>query len=265
MPISSLTAEDNAPVKTLVEAISRDTTTTTTATDSTVTASATEGAVTRPTTPVPSAKEQDLQQQLETLDIVRAHVQDAQTWKRRQAYSLVTDDYRVHHLTAGTLRGDDKLGVAPALFQSLDESRVLSVLHVGRGLCGHPNIVHGGLLATMLDEITAMTAIPNLPGKTGFTANLNINYRHPCIADQFIVAHSEVTSLEGRKAFVKATLTTLDGTLLADATALFIAPRIPVAQIAEQLSQAKQTTNSNKSATPAPAPASAASVSEVQA
>ncbi|KAF9945987.1 hypothetical protein BGZ72_000792 [Mortierella alpina] len=239
MPISSITAEDSAPVKTLVEAISLDSSNTHTA-ESTPT---TEGAVTRTTTPVPSAKEQDLQQQLETLEIVRAHVQDAQAWKRRQAYSLVTDDYRVHHLTAGTLRGDDKLGVAPALFQSLDESKVLSVLHVGRGLCGHPNIVHGGLLATMLDEITAMTAIPNLPGKTGFTANLNINYRHPCIADQFIVAHSEVTSLEGRKAFVKATLTTLDGTLLADATALFIAPRIPVAQIAEQLSQAKQSTN----------------------
>ena len=85
-------------------------------------------------------------------------------------------------------------------------------------------------------EITAMTAIPNLPGKTGFTANLNINYRSPCIADQFIIAHSELTSQEGRKGFVKATLKTLDGALLADATALFIAPKIPVAQIAEQLS-----------------------------
>jgi len=87
-----------------------------------------------------------------------------------------------------------------------------------------------------------MTAIPNLPGKTGFTANLNINYRHPCIADQFIVAHAELTSAEGRKAFVKATLKGLDGTLLADATALFIAPRIPVAQIAEQLNQSRSST-----------------------
>ena len=87
-----------------------------------------------------------------------------------------------------------------------------------------------------------MTAIPNLPGKTGFTANLNINYRHPCIADQFIIAHSELTSLEGRKAFVKATLKGLDGTLLADATALFIAPKIPVAEIAEQLNQSRSST-----------------------
>lgn len=183
--------------------------------------------------------EQQLQEQLEQLEIVQEHVADSENWTRRQAYSLVTDEYRVHHLTAGTLRGDGKLGVSPALFQTKDESQVVSVLHIGTSLCGHRGITHGGLLATILDEITAMTAIPNLPGKTGFTANLNVNYRHPCIADQFIIAQSEVTSVEGRKAFVKASLKTIDGTLLADATALFIAPKIPIANLTEQLTQAK--------------------------
>ncbi|KAF9335606.1 hypothetical protein BG006_011119 [Podila minutissima] len=187
----------------------------------------------------PSDIEQQLQAQLEQLEIVQEHVADSENWTRRQAYSLVTDEYRVHHLTAGTLRGDGKLGVSPALFQTKDESQVVSILHVGTSLCGHRGITHGGLLATVLDEITAMTAIPNLPGKTGFTANLNVNYRHPCIADQFIIAHSEVTSIEGRKAFVKASLKTIDGTLLADATALFIAPKIPIASLTEQLIQAK--------------------------
>ncbi|KAF9311911.1 hypothetical protein BG003_006853 [Podila horticola] len=187
----------------------------------------------------PSEMEQQLQEQLEQLEIVQEHVADSENWTRRQAYSLVTDEYRVHHLTAGTLRGDGKLGVSPALFQTKDESQVVSVLHIGTSLCGHRGITHGGLLATILDEITAMTAIPNLPGKTGFTANLNVNYRHPCIADQFIIAQSEVTSVEGRKAFVKASLKTIDGTLLADATALFIAPKIPIANLTEQLTQAK--------------------------
>ncbi|KAF9930793.1 hypothetical protein BGZ65_005169 [Modicella reniformis] len=230
MAISSLTQEPVAYVRTLVEAIPREEITTTPSISTVITS--------------PSAQEKDLQQQLEALEIVQAHMADPEHWKRHTVYSLVTDDYRIHHLTAGTLRGDDKLGIPPALFQSIDESQVLSVLHVGRSLCGHPNIVHGGLLATLLDEITAKTAIPNLPGKTGFTANLNVNYRHPCIADQFVVVHSELTSVEGRKAFVKATLKTIQGTLLADATALFIAPKIPVAQITEQLSQAKIVTKS---------------------
>ncbi|KAG0331934.1 hypothetical protein BG004_001452 [Podila humilis] len=203
--------------------------------------------ITKPTATTVSSSaselEQNLQTQLELLDIVQQHTTDAENWTRRTAYSLVTDEYRIHHLTAGTLRGDGKLGVNPALFQSKDESQVLSVLHVGTSLCGHRGITHGGLLATLLDEITAMTAIPNLPGKTGFTANLNVNYRHPCIADQFVIAQSEVTSVEGRKAFVKASLKTIDGTLLADATALFIAPKVPIPNLTEQLTQKKNSTS----------------------
>ncbi|KAF9123506.1 hypothetical protein BGX30_001421 [Mortierella sp. GBA39] len=224
--IAAPTASIAAPIKTLVEAINNPSPT-----------------PSRPVSPPVSEKELLLQQELESLEVVVKHAEDPENWTRRTAYSLVTDDYRIHHLTAGTLRGDGMLSVKPALFQSKDELQVTSVLHVGSDMCGHPNIVHGGLLATLLDEITAMTAIPNLPGKTGFTANLNINYRHPCIADQFLIAHSEVTSVEGRKAFVKATLKTVSGTLLADATALFVAPRVPVSQITEQLTQDKNATS----------------------
>jgi len=101
--------------------------------------------------PAISELEQRLQDELETLEVVVSHNADPEGWTRRKAYSLVTEDYRMHHLTAGTLRGDNKLGVSPALFQSKDEHQVLSVLHVGQGLCGHRGIVHGGLLATVLE------------------------------------------------------------------------------------------------------------------
>jgi hypothetical protein len=33
-----------------------------------------------------------------------------------------------------------------------DESESYAFLHLGRGLCGHDGIIHGGLLATLLDE-----------------------------------------------------------------------------------------------------------------
>jgi hypothetical protein len=123
-----------APIKTLVEAINNPSPT-----------------PSRPVTPPASAQELALQQELESLDIVVKHAEDPENWTRRTAYSLVTDDYRIHHLTAGTLRGDGKLGVRPALFQSKDQQQVLSVLHVGTDMCGHPNITHGGLLATLLE------------------------------------------------------------------------------------------------------------------
>lgn len=138
MPISS--TQDQVlvtPVKTLVEAISREETAPST--------------VTSVSHHPRSEQEEELQQQLEALETVQDHAAKPELWRRRTAYSLVTDDYRIHHFTAGTLRGDNKLGVAPALFQSIDESQIVSVLHVGKSLCGHPNITHGGLLATLLE------------------------------------------------------------------------------------------------------------------
>jgi acyl-coenzyme A thioesterase PaaI-like protein len=36
-----------------------------------------------------------------------------------------------------------------------DESEACVFVHLGRGLCGHDGIVHGGLLATLLDEALA--------------------------------------------------------------------------------------------------------------
>ncbi|KAF8979422.1 hypothetical protein BGZ46_005449 [Entomortierella lignicola] len=157
---------------------------------------------------VVTAPELSLQQQLEEIEIVKTHVADSENWTRRIAHAHVSDENRVHHFTAGILRGEKKLGISPALFQSKDERQIL-------------------------------IAIPNLPGRSGFTANLNINYRHPCIANQFVVIHSELASLEGRKANVKATLKSLDGTLLADATALYIAPKIAIPLLTEQLTQIK--------------------------
>jgi acyl-coenzyme A thioesterase PaaI-like protein len=85
------------------------------------------------------------------------------------------------------LRGPGKLAFAPLVRCRKDESEIIAVVHVGRGLCGHDGIIHGGLLATLLDETLARTAINNLPKKVGVTANLSINYRAPTKADQFIV------------------------------------------------------------------------------
>jgi hypothetical protein len=114
------------------------------------------------------------------------------------------DPQKVHNsLTAGTLRGPGKLAIPPMVFAKTDESEaigtsslhsrstprtilmhVLAVVHLGRALCGHDGIIHGGLLATIFDESCARNALLNLPSHIGVTANLNINYKSPCMADQ---------------------------------------------------------------------------------
>ena len=58
----------------------------------------------------------------------------------------------MNSLTAGALRGPGKLALSPLMRVKKDESEIVAIVHIGRGLCGHDGIVHGGLLATLLDE-----------------------------------------------------------------------------------------------------------------
>lgn len=144
----------------------------------------------------------------------------------------IPPNLRPHNLTGGILLGDDKIAVPPLTFTTADGSSFVSVQHLGRALCGHPGIVHGGLLATLLDEGLARCCFPALPHKVGVTASLKVDYRVPCKADQYVVLRAETTKVEGRKAWVKGRLETLVDeaggeipTVLVEAEALFIEPR----------------------------------------
>lgn len=57
-----------------------------------------------------------------------------------------------HSLTSSVLRGPSLLAIPPIAFVKADESQAVLILHLGRSLCGHDGIVHGGLVATVFDE-----------------------------------------------------------------------------------------------------------------
>lgn len=84
-------------------------------------------------------------------------------------YSTLPEYAANHSLTAGTLRGPSKLAVAPLVFAKDDESEAIVIIHLGRSLCGHDGIVHGGMVGTILDEATGRNALLNLPTKIGVT------------------------------------------------------------------------------------------------
>ncbi|KAI4638197.1 hypothetical protein J4E93_010353 [Alternaria ventricosa] len=142
----------------------------------------------------------------------------------------IPEGLRAQNLTGGTLLGPDKIAVPPIQFSTADGSEFVSLQYLGEALCGHPGIVHGGLLATLLDEGLARCCFPALPNKVGVTASLKIDYKAPCMAGQIVVLRAETTKVEGRKAWVKGRLMTLgsgekEGVVLTEAEALFIEPR----------------------------------------
>ncbi|KAK6353768.1 hypothetical protein TWF730_008195 [Orbilia blumenaviensis] len=139
---------------------------------------------------------------------------------------------RPNVLTAGVLTGPDRIAVPPLVFADADGKKLFAILHVGEQLCGHPGVVHGGLLATLMDETLARCCFPALPNKIAMTANLDVNYRAPCKANQFVIIKAETTKVEGRKAWVSGRLESLpapgaegDGKLLVEASVLMIEPR----------------------------------------
>lgn len=144
----------------------------------------------------------------------------------------IPEAMRSHNLTGGTLLGDEKIAVPPLVFLNDSETTpsLVQISYLGQSLCGHPGIIHGGLLATLLDEGLARACFPALPNKVGVTASLTINYRKPCPADAFIVLRAETTKAEGRKAWVKGWIELMtedgsEGERLVEAEALFIEPR----------------------------------------
>ncbi|CAL3963595.1 unnamed protein product [Diplocarpon coronariae] len=142
----------------------------------------------------------------------------------------VPEAQRSHSLTAGTLMGSGKVVVPPFVWSEKGGKSLVSISYLGGDLCGHPGLVHGGMLATMLDEGLARCCFAALPNKVGMTANLNINYRSPAQAGKFVVLRAKTTKVEGRKAWVEGHIETLVGegetpVVIAEASALFIEPK----------------------------------------
>ncbi|KZT38573.1 Thioesterase/thiol ester dehydrase-isomerase [Sistotremastrum suecicum HHB10207 ss-3] len=150
---------------------------------------------------------------------------DADEWYETRPFVNYPEERKVNSLTQGALRGAGKLALYPLVRARKDEKEAIVIVHVGRGVCGHEGIVHGGLLATILDESLARVAFQHLPNNLGVTANLNINYKAATKADQFIVIHTKLESAKGRKAVVSGEITDLDGKLLVDASAVFVEPK----------------------------------------
>jgi acyl-coenzyme A thioesterase PaaI-like protein len=142
----------------------------------------------------------------------------------------IPNAFRDRNLTSGTLAGPNRIVVPPYVWLEKSGKEMVSISYLGSDLCGHPGIVHGGLVATLLDEGLARCCFPALPNGIGVTANLNIDYRAPVKAENYVVLRAATIKVEGRKAWVEGRLETLpvgdeDPMVLAEAKGLFVEPK----------------------------------------
>jgi acyl-coenzyme A thioesterase PaaI-like protein len=85
---------------------------------------------------------------------------------------------------------------------------------------GPPGHIHGGIVATLLDE--AMSKLNRPLNVIAMTRHMEVDYLHPVPLYQPLVLTSRHLTREGRKLFHLAEIQRPDGTVLARAKGLFI-------------------------------------------
>ena len=89
---------------------------------------------------------------------------------------------------------------------------------------GYPGVVHGGIVAAMLDEISGRAHMGDDPNKPRFmfTARLELRYRKNVPVGQPLHLVGKALKSKGRTATASGQIFGPDGTLLAEADALLV-------------------------------------------
>jgi uncharacterized protein (TIGR00369 family) len=106
-----------------------------------------------------------------------------------------------------------------------DEGRCVGRVTVGKKHEGPPGLVHGGVLAILLDHVLARSA--RAAGHGGLTATLTVTYRRPVHLGVPLLVTGQLGSVDGRRATATARLVAEDdpGTTLAEGEAVLVALR----------------------------------------
>ncbi|KAL2853285.1 HotDog domain-containing protein [Aspergillus pseudoustus] len=157
---------------------------------------------------------------------------------------------RTTHLVSASLLGPTKLSTDPVFFlQSDSVCKVIAASYIGKDICGHPGYVHGGLSFVLFDDVFARCAAVVFRSRVGMTASMSVEFRAPAVPDRVYVYRAEIVKQEGRKVWVEGQMRCLrsfavdemssrdvarddalsieemEGTLVAEAKALFIEPK----------------------------------------
>ncbi|KAK4461375.1 putative mitochondrial membrane protein FMP10 [Cladorrhinum samala] len=147
--------------------------------------------VSPPTPPEPGSEEDEytisvLHDQASKLPIVKQLSSDP-AWESWNAYNTLPPGHRRSHIAAGALRGSRGVGGYQRIFYNKDTGELISVIYFGASTIGWPGVVHGGCLATILDESCGRAAFKQWGGLTGVTASLTLQYKKATLANGFYV------------------------------------------------------------------------------
>lgn len=150
-----------------------------------------------PNPPEPNSEEDEyavriIREQAARLPIVQQMMGDPEQWEWWDAYESLPAEHRAQHISATALAGARGVGAYQRVFCHRRTGELVSVIHFGSATAGWPGVVHGGCLATILDESCGRAAFraPDWAGRVGVTARLTLEYKRPTLTNNFYVVRA---------------------------------------------------------------------------
>lgn len=107
-------------------------------------------------------------------------------------------------------------------FARLPDGSVETVHRTAAHHCGLDTVVHGGIQATILDEVMGVAAQLSLPAEASdlacVTVEMHLRYRRPVPMADDVVARARVERTDGRDLHVVGAIVAADGEVLTGAT-----------------------------------------------
>ncbi|KAF7582864.1 hypothetical protein FOB63_002945 [Clavispora lusitaniae] len=131
-------------------------------------------------------------------------------------------EYLSPDFTNHTLAHPGGILVKPVIFHNHITNETVTIVHMGYKLCGYPFIVHGGIIATLLNECfkrcASLSASTQSSLKDDYMIDsLGISYKSPSFANQFFVVKTRVESRNSNDSLVlKSVIENENGKVVVD-------------------------------------------------
>lgn len=103
------------------------------------------------------------------------------------------------------------VAIPPRFFYDPVRRETVGVYHLGMKLTGYPFIVHGGILATVMEDLMR-ESVKFLKSKDGeFTKDLSVSYKFPTFANQFVVIRTTKVEEFGKNVKLSVEVTDQSG------------------------------------------------------
>jgi uncharacterized protein (TIGR00369 family) len=114
---------------------------------------------------------------------------------------------------------ENKFGLQLKFYES-EPGLVIAETTVPEHFQGYPGVVHGGIVAAMLDEVSGRSMLHGEPARFMVTAKLNVRYRKPVPVGEKLLLEGRAKEDNGRIATVTGAIYNQAHELLAEAEAV---------------------------------------------